>query len=85
LEKLREKACHFATDDDTGFCYINAEEMEMLNSRSLLNSIREFIVANPRNKIKPQPEHASPVPIFFENYPETLDKTHGVLVGNAPA
>jgi len=57
----------------------------MLNSRSLLNSIREFIVANPRNKIKPQPEHASPVPIFFENYPETLDKTHGVLVGNAPA
>ena len=54
-------------------------------NRSLLKSIREFIVANPRNKIKPQPEPAAPVPIFFGNYPEAFDKSDGVFAGNAPA
>ena len=51
----------------------------------LLKSTREFIVANPRNKIKPQPEPAAPAPVFFRNYPEALDKAYGVFVGGAPA
>jgi len=53
--------------------------------RPLLKSTREFIAANPRNKIKPQPEPAVPAPVFFGNYPEALDETYGVFVGNAPA
>jgi len=56
-----------------------------MDIRSLLKSTREIIVANPRDKIKPQPEPAAPTPVFFRNYPEALDKAYGVLVGDAPA
>jgi len=55
------------------------------DNRPLQKSTRELIVANPRDEIEPQPEPAAPAPVFFRNYPEALDKTYGVLVGNPPA